>query len=109
MLTHTDWNGRMRSSPPPGREDRHRIGVFEPVAVAAHRDTEPVVGDGRAEQVDYLRLVAGVRERAPEQVFDLVAELVETRLRLAKAGAAEQIAQFGEPQAAGMRWVAQLF
>src|SRR5581483_8766876 len=58
-------------------EDRNGIGVAQRAAVAADLDAEPVVVDRRGEQAAYLLIVAGVGERAREQVIDRVGQFVE--------------------------------
>jgi hypothetical protein len=71
---------------PPRGEDRHRTGVLEPVAVAAQRDAEAVVGGRGNEHLSNLGLVVRVRERAGQQVLHLIAQLVKACLRLSEAG-----------------------
>src|SRR5581483_10991134 len=72
-----------------GLQHRDRIGVFDPIALPAQRDAEPVVAYRGGEQGADPVAVAGIRKRAREQVLQLVAQLVGRFLRLRQTGGGE--------------------
>ena len=78
------------------------------LALAPHRNAQPVVLGRRGEHLDDLHVIARVRERARQQVPDLVAQLVERRARRGQSRRAEQRLQLRQRQAPHMRRIAQL-
>ena len=78
------------------RQDRDRVGVFDLLIGGLQWDAEAVVGQGGAKQRGDLLVVAGVGERAGQEVRHRVAQFGKAGTRLAEPRGVEQAFQLGE-------------
>jgi hypothetical protein len=80
-----------------------RVDKVDPVAVAAHRDAQPIIFRRSSEGCADFGQVPGIGNGARQQLFETDVEFVKIRLRLDETAKSEQLAQFDEAQRAYMR------